>query len=105
LPKKICVFPIHVPKSILPIGSHRALASTQQELLNLHWPPEKFGDAVLRKAFPTKALGIVYVIIQQMQLVKLGVDEKHKILDILASSKISWSWMGLVTQGLQIVVH
>lgn len=54
-------------------GSSESQDCRAEELLNLHWPPEKFGDAVLRKAFPTKALGIVYVIIQQMQLVKFDL--------------------------------
>lgn len=54
-------------------GSSESQDCRAEELLNLHWPPEKFGDAVLRKAFPTKALGIVYVIIPQMQLVKFDL--------------------------------
>lgn len=62
-------------QSAVPVttGSPESQKCRAEELLNLHWPPEKFGDAVLRKAFPTKALGVVYVIIQQMQLVKFDL--------------------------------
>lgn len=56
-----------------------------QEMLDAHWPPERYGDAVLRKSFPTKALGNVDVIIKHLELVKLG--QPH--LDLFPATKCS----------------
>lgn len=60
------------------INHHHGLV--REDLLNRLWPPERYGNAVLRKAFPTKALGNVYVLVQNLQLVILGAVQGSKIM-------------------------
>lgn len=81
-------------------GSDQSQKCRAEDLLNRLWPPERYGKAVLRKAFPTKALGNVYVLVQNLQLVSLDLRGT-----LMRSSDTTFSLMLAGPEGGQAEVQ